>query len=66
MANSGDDISDSLIPPGEQSEVQLAWEDMELEVSIVNFPAPKKVGKLKKLLQCIGIGRKDVDDGKGE
>ncbi len=57
MVNLGEDESDSLIPPGE---VQLAWEDMKLEVSVVKLPEPEKVSKIKKLLQCVGINRKEV------
>lgn len=66
MANSGVDISDSLIMPREQVRAsswmppggaRLAWEDMKLDVCIAELPEPEKVGKIKAILRCVGIGK---------
>lgn len=66
MANSEGDESDSLIMSREQvrasswmppSGAQLAWEDMDLDVCTAELPEPEKVGKIKKILRCVGIGK---------
>jgi len=66
MADSGVNISDSLIMPREQikasswmppSAAQLAWDDMDLlewDAHIENPPEPKKIGKIKAIFKYIG------------